>query len=410
MAERAVQSDVIVVGAGWAGLMAAALATARGAKVRLIAQGIGSPIVTPGWVSVIDSAPGDVGAAVRDLIKRAPDHPYALAGYDALEEGVRFFQSLTQQIGLPYSGDLRANRRAPLPLGGWATPALTPPGYSAEAGESLLYAGFAGWRDYYPALSGPHTAMLALPGGERPWDLTPVMLAREFDNPEFRAEVAAQLRVHRNGASAVALPAVIGLDEPERALAELSAEVGAPVVEMPTLPPSAPGTRLFQRIRRYLLDHGARVQIGHAVARGLVEGQRAVGVEVAAAGKTQTFRAGAVILATGNLYGGGLFSDDRGNVWEPIFGLPVQHDPDRSRWFARTLLAPGGHPVHHFGVRADSQLRALDERGQPVAERLFVAGHLLAQSGGEGVPDALDTAEGIALATAYRAVVSALGG
>lgn len=403
------QADLIVVGAGWAGLMAAAMATARGAKVRLIAQGIGSPVVTPGWVSVYDSAPGDVGAAVRALVARAPDHPYALAGYAALEESVRFFQAFTQEIGLPYSGDLRANRRAPLPLGAYATPALTPPGYSAETGTSIRYAGFAGWRDYYPALSGPRTAMVTLPGGEQPWDLTPVMLAREFDAPGFRAGVAKQIRAHLNGASAVAFPAVIGLDEPRRALDDLSAQIGAPVCEMPTLPPSAPGVRLFQRIRRYLLDHGARVQIGHAVARGIVENGRAVGVEVAAAGKPQAFRADAVILATGNLYGGGLFSDDRGRIWEPIFGVPVQHDPDRSRWLAETLLAQGGHPAHRFGVRADNALRPLDAGGQPIAQRLFVAGHLLAHPGGDARPDPLDTAEGVALATAYRAVANALG-
>jgi glycerol-3-phosphate dehydrogenase subunit B len=221
--------------------------------------------------------------------------------------------------------------------------------------------------------------------------------------------MAKQIRARLNGATAVALPAVVGLDEPARALDDLTHLVGVPVVEMPTLPPSAPGTRLFQRIRRFLLDHGARVQIGHAAVRGILDNRRAVGVEVAAAGKTQPFRADAVILATGNLYGGGLFSDDRGRVWEPIFGLPVRHDPDRSRWFAETLLAPGGHPAHRFGVRADDRLRPLDERGQPVAEGLFVAGHLLAHPGDPERPDALETAEGVALATAYRAVQSALG-
>lgn len=415
MADRVAQnatSDVIVVGAGWAGLMAAALAVSRGARVRLIAQGIGSPVVTPGWVSIYDSAPGDLGVAVRDLAARSPDHPYALAGFHALDEAVRFFKALTQDIGLPYTGGLSGNRRAPLPLGGWATPALTPPGYSysAQSGESVLYVGIAGWRDYYPALSGPRTAQVMLPSGEPPWDVTPVMLARAFDAPDFRAGVADQLRRYMNGATGVAFPAVIGFEEPERALADLSARLGAPVCEMPTLPPSAPGARLFHRIRRYLLDHGARVQIGHAVQRGIVAKGRAVGVEVAAAGKAQAFYADAVILAAGDLYGGGLFSDDRGRVWEPIFGIPVQHDPDRSRWFGSTLLAPEGHPVRRFGVRADRQMRPLDRRAQVIAERLYVAGHILAHPGGEGVPDTLDTAEGVALATARRAVECALGG
>lgn len=41
--------DLLIIGAGWAGLSAAAFATKRhpNAKIRLIGQGIGSPIVTP---------------------------------------------------------------------------------------------------------------------------------------------------------------------------------------------------------------------------------------------------------------------------------------------------------------------------------------------------------------------------
>ena len=48
---------------------------------------------------------------------------------------------------------------------------------------------------------------------------------------------------------------------------------------MPTLPPSVPGMRLFQRVQRYL-DHGVPILIGHAATRGVVESGRAIGVDV----------------------------------------------------------------------------------------------------------------------------------
>ncbi len=400
--------DLIIVGAGWAGLTAAALALEKGARVRLIAQGIGTPVVSPAWISVLDSAQGDVLDAVRGLIGRFPEHPYALAGLDSLTGAIEFFRALSQKIGLPYVGDLAANQDVLTALGTHQHPALVPVGYSGAAGKAPLFVGFEGWRDYYPALSGTRAATLHLPILDRPWDATPTDLARQFDAPNFRTLVAAQVKPLLNGATSVGFPAVLGLEDPGQAVADLQERLGVPVFEMPTLPPSVPGTRLFNRLRRHFLDHGVRVQIGHPVVRGIMENGRAVGVEVGAAGKPQPFRAKAILLATGGLYGGGLFSDDRGRIWEPVFRLPVQYDPDRTRWFNPKLLDPAGHPVHSFGVRANARMQPVDAGGKPIADNLYVAGRLLAHPASEGAPWPLETTEGVALASAHRAVICAL--
>ena len=47
--------------------------------MRLIAQGWGQQIVTPGWISVCDRAEDDVMAEVRGYAALHPEHPYALA-------------------------------------------------------------------------------------------------------------------------------------------------------------------------------------------------------------------------------------------------------------------------------------------------------------------------------------------
>src|SRR5690606_41797665 len=75
--------DVIVIGAGLAGLMAAVHAVNAGARVRLIAQGWGQQMVTPGWLSVCDRAEDDVIAEVRGYEALHPEHPYVLAGGEA---------------------------------------------------------------------------------------------------------------------------------------------------------------------------------------------------------------------------------------------------------------------------------------------------------------------------------------
>jgi glycerol-3-phosphate dehydrogenase subunit B len=403
--------DLLIIGAGWAGLSAAAFAVhlKPSAKIRLIAQGIGSLIVTPGWLSLLDSAQGDVIESVRDLATRHPEHPYAKAGVDALHEAVQLFAQIGAEIGLGYQAELPLrNKRVFTALGSQQSPAVLPYGYqgAAIAGGQPLFIGFEGWRDYYPALSGAHFALIAPPIGARSWDLTPTDYARYFDQPHFRAEVARSVKARLNGATSVAFPAVLGLERHAEVVKMLQDQLGVPVFELPTLPPSAPGARLYNKLRRYLLDRRVRLQVGHPVQRGVLEGKRVLGVEVAAAGKPQFFGAKAVILATGNLYGGGLFSDDGGRVWEGIFGIPVQYSADRQQWFGAHMLAPEGHAVHHFGVRANAYMQPLDADGAPVAENLFVAGHILAHP--MDAPSPFETAEGVALATAYRAVELAL--
>ncbi|MCS6870251.1 MAG: anaerobic glycerol-3-phosphate dehydrogenase subunit B [Anaerolineae bacterium] len=403
--------DLLIIGAGWAGLSAAAFALhlKPNAKIRVIAQGIGSLIVTPGWLSLLDSAQGDVIEAARDLAARSPEHPYALAGVEALTGAVHLFAQIGAEIGLGYQAEQPLhNKQVLTALGKHQTAAVLPYGYqgATQAGVQPLFVGFEGWRDYYPALSGAHFTLVAPPISERPWDLTPTDYARYFDQPHFRAEVARLVKARLNGATSVAFPAVLGLEHHAEVVQTLQDRLGVPVFELPTLPPSVPGTRLYNKLRRYLLDRRVRLQVGHPVVRGVREGKRVTGVEVAAAGKPQFFGAKAVILATGNLYGGGLFSDDHGRVWEGIFNLPVQHIPDRQAWFSAQMLAPEGHAVHYFGVRANAHLQPLDASGAPFAENLFVAGHILAHP--TDAPSPFETSEGVALATAYRAVQMAL--
>jgi len=404
-------TDVIIIGAGLSGLFAAALAYERGAHVRVIAKGIGSILVTPGWISVADTAPAGVLDGARAIGDESPGHPYALAGIDALQEAVDAFKALSNSVGLPYDGDLASNLRLSTALGAVQTPALAPHGMATGNGlcDNALFVGFDGWRDFYPALTGKASVSIPLKtvfaGQERPWDATPTDLARAFDHPAVRAAVTESLRPRLHGVSAVGFPGVLGLDEPGSVQKDLSDRLGMPVFEVPTLPPSVPGTRLFNRLRRYLLDNGVRLQIGHPVMSAVIEDGQVRGVEVDAAGKPARFYADKLILATGGLYGGGLLSDDRGRIWEPVFDLPVESNGDRATWFAETMLAPGGHPVARFGVRVDGWMHPIGRDGAPTARGLYAAGHILAQPG--TTPTAAFY-EGMALATAYKAVASAL--
>ncbi len=421
MEHKGAHSDVIVIGAGLAGLAAACFATQAGARVRVIAQGWGQQMVAPGWLSFWDGAQRPTLAALAEGVAADPAHPYALAGADAPARALEAFTRLTRELGLPYLHREQDGRnwRLPTALGALQTPYAAPRAFANGdltdfAGE-LLIVGIRGWRDFYPDAMArqlreqgfsARVAWVDVPLHAGKWDWWPNDLARFFDRADVRRAVARQLRGQVRGASKVGFPAILGLDRHAEALADLSAYLGRQVFEIATLPPSLPGVRLTNALRRWLLRKGARVQVGHAVTRALVEGGRCLGVEVAALGHANTFRAERVILATGGLYNGGVLSDMHGRLREPIFGLPVvaPEGEGRAGWFREHLLDTRGHPIHRTGVRVDARMQPLDAGGAPALANVYAAGDLLA--GYDPLTDGC--AEGVALATAWRAARAAL--
>ncbi|MBN2305202.1 MAG: FAD-binding protein, partial [Anaerolineae bacterium] len=182
-------ADVIVIGAGLAGLTAAVHATNLGAKVRLIAQGWGQQIVSPGWISVCDQADDDVIAEVRGYAALHPDHPYALAGPDNMIRCLDMFQALADEVGVPYTMRRRDGHNLKLMtmIGAIQHPLLAPRGIAngdlTNVIEPVLVVGFAGWRDFYPKLATVNLAMQGIPArplmidlpdeAGRTWDMWP---------------------------------------------------------------------------------------------------------------------------------------------------------------------------------------------------------------------------------------------
>ena len=100
-------------------------------------------------------------------------------------------------------------------------------------------------------------------------DANSLGFARAFDDLRFRAEVAAQLARPVGAAERVAFPAVLGIAAARRGR---SCRTGSarPVFEVPTLPPSVPGMRVFAALRERLRRAGGRV-----ILNAVVGGRRA---------------------------------------------------------------------------------------------------------------------------------------
>jgi glycerol-3-phosphate dehydrogenase subunit B len=424
----ATMDDLLVIGAGPAGLLAASVASGRGARVRILAAGIGTTHLCPGWIGVLDTeapailrrgdgrptgSPQDLTDALNQWITDYPEHPYALAGLDALEGGISAFREVCAVAGLEYAGDLRANYRLPTALGALAPAALAPASFiagDARLPGEMLIAGPAGWRDFYPALCAGNLARQGVPARSvvftlpdaGKFDATPVGLARLFERSDVRARVTAQLKANLNGVARVGFPAVLGLEKHAEVWRDLQDRLEAPVFEIPTLPPSVPGMRLYGVLRKALQRAGARILLDMTVARGMIEGGRAVGVVVPSPAREATYRADQIILASGGLYGGGLVTDRHGELREAIFDLALSASGSSGEWFDERLLSLQGHPIHCAGVRINRQMQPIGDTGEVLLEGVRVAGRLIA--GYNPVVEA--STEGVVLATAYRAASS----
>jgi glycerol-3-phosphate dehydrogenase subunit B len=408
--------DTIVIGAGLAGLMGALALAEAGRAPLLLAKGQGATHWTGGMVDVWGGA-DNPRAALVDLIAERPEHPYARVGVAGVGEALDRFRGLMEAAHYPYVGSLDRNVLLPTALGALRPTALLPVTMAAgdarlsqgnHAGPALLIAGFRELRDFFPPLAAANLSAqgitasgvyLKLPPIDRKLDFNTRTFARLFDEPAFRQEIGRQLRDLKGDATRIGLPAVLGLRDPLGVVADLQRLSGAQIFEIPTLPPSVPGMRLFAIFQDAIIKAGGRIQIGSKVVRGANAADRLTAIYTEAAAREQEHRANAFLLATGGVAGGGIRTDHTGAVWETALDLPLQAPKGRGDWFAPRVLAEGGHPIYRTGVTVDQQLRPLDNTGRRIYQNVAVAGAALA--GADPVRERCYS--GLALATGWMA-------
>jgi glycerol-3-phosphate dehydrogenase subunit B len=423
------EADVLVVGGGMAGAMAALAAREAGARVVLARRSPGATALSSGAVGV---APGEAGrdlplAALRGPVDAArvhalrhPDHPYAVVGaaLEALPEALAFAAR-----ALPLLVPALARPRVlATPLGGAAAAALC---QRSQAAGDLLAArgpvavcGFRGHLAFDAGLVAAGLARTARRGGpeafaievDLPFDdpaARPHELARALDAPgaaeRLGEVVGAALR--GRGAGVALLSPVLGLDAGARAAERVAAAAGLAVAETLSDVPSVPGLRLQAALEAALRAAGVEVVTGALV------GPAIPGAWVEAAGRV--IRAPAWVLASGRYVGGGVAR--RGTLREPALGLPVQAAEGREAGVhlalrpaasltVRDRRAP--QPLLSAGLRVDARLRPLDDRGRPVHPRLLAAGAVV--GGHEQATDG--TGLGVAILTGWLAGRAAAGG
>jgi len=319
---NALHTDLLVVGAGMSGLVAAATAAEAGARVLLVHAGLGSFVYGAGSIS---EAPG--GAAQT------------------------FFQSLAEAAGAPYHEEAQL----PTMLGSTQPMALVPDalwGGRALPGSRVAVVGVEGMSSFdsrfvVERLGQGYVARdIALPQ-EDGVPHSALNIANRFDRDSaFRRLMAERLRQAAADCDQILLPACLGQHSNHSDLLIFAAEVGKPIGEMTTLPPSVAGLRLNNLLMAHLRRLGVEFVGGYPLAGLEIENGVCHGVSVAVPGRARNISARAVVLATG----------------------PHSHD-----------LLPG------WSGKADHLLRPLDGQGNVMLKGLTLAGALLAAGNGHAV-------------------------
>lgn len=419
------RSDIVVVGGGIAGCMAAlsACQTVGGSTTITMVHKAGG--ATPSWSGAVDVAcdlvdttpgirvPGLArGGAITDNIARLarlrPRHPYAR--FDGSDDDSGVADALKALVDAAADIDLVGrddghNHVLATALGTVKRGALVARSQHldlADLAGTGACVGIVEWRDLAGFSARPVVDMLrfavSLGVSAPPFAIEPVVvprvlsgdvfrdsraMARAFDDEAVRARFLAALKAaasaHPITLTHLLLPATLGTRGlGSGAMATVEAAVGLPVRELLALPPSSPAERL-QRALRATCEARGIVAVDGNVSAPRFDGDRLVGVTIGRGAEQHTMDCGALVLASGRFYGGGLVRDQVAR--EALFGAPVVSEgtPIDDQFIGAFTgeHVDADHAIFRAGVAIDSHLRPLDRHRRPLAENVVAAGSII---------------------------------
>ena len=402
--------DIIVIGMGLSGLMAARTAAEMGKRVLIVGKGYGTVAMISNTIDVLGVFPQTVKMrdGLSQWVQDHPEHPYGKMGPEKVERALSSFNTFFPP---PYSFQTgnEANSLIPTGAGTLRPTYLIPPtmmrGIRIREKKTLIV-GFRGYKDFQARRLADafHCRGVTISLPDAPFaEITATGLARWMEQPSIREWVSEELKRDLRDEALIGFPAVLGINDPMGVRKDLEKRTGASVFEIPTLPPSIPGMRVFNKFKARLIQKGAAFHLGHSISRAILKGKRCEGIEIDHPPVTKAYSADRYILATGRFIGGGLKAD-REKIFEPLFGLPVHQPPSRQEWFQKTFFSASPHPIHQSGLVVDSSFRPVNEKGEVLLENVWIAGTILAHH------NCIDekSREGIEISTGYTAVLEAL--
>jgi glycerol-3-phosphate dehydrogenase subunit B len=414
------EADVIVIGGGMAGSVAALKAASLGAKVILIRKGHGATAMSSGAIDVAgpekflpldswDETPL-VADRLKEILRVNPLHPYSI-----IAEGRKGIDSLCERIAaacgflienvprLQMQGSCRRNIALPTVLGtvkfsSYAPRSLYGGNLSDMRDAQVLLVGISGLMLFQPricrqtlarysSLHSPQTIgrieivetiipqfMSALPSA-------PFEIARHLDSPRAAEQFAGTLAQRLpSGVTHVAFPPVLGLENHAEVFDIVTRGMQKKVFELVSPNFSAPGYRLQRALDAALRQKNVDVVNGEVVDAKR-EGPKIGNLILKDWKAERTVSAKKYVIASGKFSSGGLVANEF--PLEPVFRLPLFcRDVRVDRKFVQDLLSwnvEGKQLFLSCGAHIDRRLRPLDASGEPVYENLHAAGSIIGE-------------------------------
>jgi len=398
-----VKYDALIIGGGLAGLTCGIRCAAAGLRTAILSGGMNSLHFSSGSVDL--AGYDDEGELVKKpfeqvkkICRARKDHPYAKAGLPAVKKAMEFFIETTSNAGLTlnHNGDMNHFHITGL---GTLKPAYLsqesvfgPRGLEiVNSGGKIAVMNFSGFRDYYPEQTVAYLKKnrifadrdIVLGEISLPWymntqknmhEFRSTDLARIFETEKYLPRIAEEIRKGAGDATAVSLPAFLGIKNYRAIRKRLEELTGKFIYEIPTLPPSILGLRIDQALKDSFIGYGGEFIAGERAESGPVDSGLLEHINTRNSG-IEPVSAKYYVLATGSFFSGGLTSNSQ-RIMEPVFNFKVDADSKRSKWYSWFFFDAKSHPFLSYGVRTDKNFNPVNEKGNTV-KNVFCAGAVL---------------------------------
>lgn len=417
-------SDVVVIGGGISGMMAAIAAAKKGKSVTMLRYGYGAFEIGGGLIDIM-AYPNDKksSSSLKNCIgSLSSDHPYSKLGLQRVEDAVKFLLDLTKEEGYAYEGGVEELHWVPTAVGTMKPTGLYPKSFDVEVlkkADTIYLVDFKGLKDYYAKLT--EKTLKKLLGEDKKYEIVTVDpkmeeaiggrdimimdIARWLDKSEGQEDCASQLKALVKPGAAVVFPQVLGTMPSYAAYDKMKSALQCDVTEALCIPPSAAGMRLSKLLHNAARKYGVKIIEKARVKSAVVKGGVCESVIASGVGREHTYAGKSFILATGGYYSGGLEVLDNNKVLEPIFNLPVKvMSQKEDEWANLEMFSDKKQPFALAGVTVNYEMCPVNENGEKVLKNVFVTGRNLC-----GYDFCFEkSGNGVALASAYQAAASAM--
>lgn len=416
-------SDILVVGAGMAGLMAAVTAAKSGLSVSVLSEGAGVISIGSGAVDFLGYVNGKkiTDNPFNHLNELDKNHPYNIIGAENIKNAFASLIEISTSNGYEIKMNDEGLNQTAISIAGTTKPTyICSESNNASRilkAKKILFAGVEYLKDAQPALAVKQakqykvfadaeleSAILKSPFGKTHRVLNSLDLARYVDKEEGFNWLKSELVRVSGGFDAVIIPPICGTVNYTKSFKELQ-NLGFILVEAVSIPPGVGGYRL----RNALISEAKKLDIKFIencnVQRAVIENGKCkslVALHNNIAGALETeYSADKFIIATGGVIGGGIASTPD-KVYEKIFNIEIKSPASVEERSDKNVF--GSHIFTKFGVNVNNKLQAIDSSGSPLYDNVFFAGNTLSDY---DFPTE-KSGYGVACSTGYTAALSAL--